>query len=82
MTLEELNDQWVREKVNDGNPLSRTTFNRHRDAILDMYGVVLECDVRNHYRYYIANPEVFDDDRSDGPSPRSLLVVCSPIVPH
>lgn len=62
MTLEELNEQWVREKVNDGNPLSRTTFNRHRDAILDMYGVVLECDVRNHYRYYIANPEVFDDD--------------------
>ena len=62
LTLEELNEQWVREKVNDGNPLSRTTFNRHRDAILDMYGVVLECDVRNHYRYYIANPEVLDDD--------------------
>ena len=62
MTLEELNDQWVREEVNEGNPLSRTTFNRHRDAILDMYGVVLGCDTKDHYRYYIANPEVLDDD--------------------
>ena len=62
MTLEELNEQWVREEVNDGNPLPRTTFNRHRDAILDMYGVVLECDVKDHFRYYIANPEVLDDD--------------------
>ncbi len=62
MSLEELNEQWVREEVNMGNSLSRTTFNRHRDAILDMYGVVLECDVRDHYRYYIANPEVLDDD--------------------
>jgi hypothetical protein len=62
MSLEELNEQWVREEVNEGNALSRTTFNRHRDAILDMYGVVLECDVRDHYRYYIANPEVLDED--------------------
>lgn len=50
------------EEVNEGNPLSRTTFNRHRDAILDMYGVVLECDTKDHYCYYIANPEVLDDD--------------------
>ncbi len=28
MTLEELNDKWIRDEVADGNPLSRSTFNR------------------------------------------------------
>ena len=27
MTLEELNDKWIRDEVADGNPLSRSTFN-------------------------------------------------------
>ena len=62
MTLEELNDKWIRDEVADGNPLSRSTFNRHRDAVLDMFGVIIECDAQDGYRYYIDNPEVLDDD--------------------
>jgi hypothetical protein len=62
MTLDELNEHWMREGVADGNPLPRTTFNRHRDAILDMFGVIIDCDVKDHYKYYIANPEVLLDD--------------------
>ena len=57
MTLEELNDKWIRDEVADGNPLSRSTFNRHRDAVLDMFGVIIECDAQDGYRYYIDNPE-------------------------
>lgn len=60
MTLDELCQRWVDDEVADGNPLSRSSFNRHRDAILDMFGVVIECDA--NYRYYIYNPEVLDDD--------------------
>ena len=41
MTLEEINDKWQDDEVADGNPLSRSTFNRHRDAVLDMFGVML-----------------------------------------
>jgi hypothetical protein len=62
LTLEELNDKWMRDEVADGNPLSRSTFNRHRDAVLDMFGVIIECDAQDGYRYYIDNPEVLDDD--------------------
>ncbi len=62
LTLEELNRHWVDDEVAEGNPLSRSSFNRHRDAILDMFGVVIECDARDGYKYYIYNPEVFDDD--------------------
>lgn len=62
LTLEELNDKWIRDEVADGNPLSRSTFNRHKDAVLDMFGVIIECDTKDGYRYYIDNPEVLDDD--------------------
>ena len=62
MTLEEINEKWQDDEVADGNPLSRSTFNRHRDAVLDMFGVVIECDTQDGYRYYIYNPEVLEDD--------------------
>ena len=45
----------------DGNALQRSSFNRHRDAILDMFGIVIECEPRT-YKYYISNPEVLTDD--------------------
>ena len=61
MTLEALNERWKDEKVADGNPLPRTTFNRHRSAILDMFGIVIDCDPRT-YKYYISNPEVMNGD--------------------
>jgi hypothetical protein len=64
LSLEALSELWVEDEVAEGNPLPRTTFNRHRDAILDMFGVVIDCD--SHHRYYIANPEVLDDDSLSG----------------
>jgi len=39
MTLDDINRRWMDEEVADGNPLSRSSFNRHRDAILDMFGI-------------------------------------------
>ncbi|MBQ9215232.1 MAG: WYL domain-containing protein [Prevotella sp.] len=62
LTLEEISNLWVKDKVNDGNPLNRASFYRHKDAILDMFGVVIECDLDDGYRYYISNPEVLDND--------------------
>ena len=37
LTLEELSQKWFDDGVADGNPLQRSSFNRHRDAILDMF---------------------------------------------
>ena len=62
MTFEELNQKWIEDQVTDGNPLQRSTFNRHRDAILNIVGLIIECDQVNGYKYYIANPEVLEDD--------------------
>ena len=40
ITLAELSEQWQEKEESEGMPLSRTTFNRHRDAILEMFGVI------------------------------------------
>ena len=61
LTLEEISSRWIHDKVIDGKPLIRASFFRHKDAILNMFGIVIECDVDNGYRYYIANPEMLDE---------------------
>jgi predicted DNA-binding transcriptional regulator YafY len=61
VTFDELNRKWVEDDVADGKPLQRSTFNRHRDSLLDIFGIVIECDLAT-YRYYIVNPEVLRSD--------------------
>ena len=70
LTFAELNDLWLRKEESNGLELSRTTFNRHRDAILDMFGVIIECDRRDGYRYFIENKDVLDEN--------SVQNCCSP----
>ena len=60
-TFEELNRKWQDDKVADGNPLQRSSFFRHRDAILDMFGIIIDCDKKT-YKYYISNEDVLCDD--------------------
>ena len=62
ITFAELNELWKRKEESTGVEFSRTTFNRHRDAILDMFGLIIECDRRDGYRYYIYNKEVLGED--------------------
>ena len=66
LSLEELSNLWQNDDVNGGAPLSRTTFNRHKDSILDMFGIIIECTTFPGYKYYIANPEVLGDDSIEG----------------
>ena len=61
ITLAELDKKWQEDGVAYGNPLPRSSFNRHRDAILDMFGIIIECDFATH-EYYISNKEVLSDD--------------------
>lgn len=58
----ELNERWVETDMSGGVEMARTTFNRHKDAIQDIFGIYIECDRKDRYRYYIGNPEVLEDD--------------------
>lgn len=62
ITFAEINDKWKRKEESGGMEFSRTTFNRHRDAILDMFGIIIECDRKDGYRYYIENKDVLNED--------------------
>ena len=58
ISLSEINAKWVRTEMSEGVEIARTTFNRHKDAIEDMFGIIIDCDRRDGYKYYIANEEV------------------------
>ncbi len=62
LTLEEINQRWLRTEMSEGVSLARSTFNRHRDAILDMFGIIIDCDRKDGFRYYIYNKEVLEED--------------------
>ena len=47
--------------IAEGNALPRSSFNRYRDAISRMFGIVIECEEKT-YKYFINNPDVLCDD--------------------
>ena len=62
ISLVEINEQWVKTEISGGLPFARTTFNRHKDAIQDIFGIIIDCDRKDNYRYYISNREVLHDE--------------------
>ena len=48
--------------MSEGQGIARSTFYRHRDAILDMFGIIIDCDKKDGFRYYIYNEEVLEED--------------------
>lgn len=62
ITLEDINRKWVDNYMSEGLPMVRSTFNRHKDAIQDMFGIIIECDKKDGFRYYISNAEVLDEN--------------------
>ena len=62
ISFAEINERWLRTEMSEGIPLSRTTFNRHKDAIEDIFGIYIDCDRKGGYRYFIGNEEVLHED--------------------
>ncbi|MBQ6726868.1 MAG: WYL domain-containing protein [Bacteroidales bacterium] len=60
ISLAELSKCWQRTDLSEGKPLSRTTFNRHRNAVEEIFGITIACDADN--LYYIVDNEFFRSD--------------------
>lgn len=60
ITLADLCERWARTEFSEGTPLSRTTFNRHRAAVEDIFGITIGCDADN--RYYIVDSDILHSD--------------------
>lgn len=63
ISLQELNERWVKTEMSGGLPMARTTFNRCRKAIEDMFDLCIECrQVGKEHLYYIENEEVLKNN--------------------
>ena len=62
ITFQSISDKWQETEMSGGVSLARTSFNRQRDAVLDMFGIIIECDRRGGNRYYIYNEEELRQD--------------------
>lgn len=57
ISLAEINEKWVNTELSGGIEIARSTFNRHKEAIENIFGILIECDVKDGYKYYIENEE-------------------------
>ena len=62
ITLAEINEKWLQTEMSEGVPLSRTTFHRHRIAIEEIFGLYIDCDRNNGYKYSIGNRHVLQEN--------------------
>lgn len=64
LTYEEINRLWVSSGLSygEGDDLPLRTFHNHRKAIADIFGVYIECDIKDGYRYYIDDPDALEGD--------------------
>lgn len=54
ITFNDISSRWERASLNEtGEPMSRTTFNRHRQAIEEIFDIEICCDRTNGNKYYI-----------------------------
>jgi len=59
ITFEEIAAAWIETEMSEGVELSRTKFNRIRDEVQFIFGVIIECERKGGYHYYIYNHEEF-----------------------
>ena len=62
ISLQELNERWIRTEMSGGVPMTRMTFNRHKMAIEEIFGLCIECQRKGGYYYYIENEEVLKNN--------------------
>lgn len=62
ISLAEINEKWRETDMSGGLDFARSTFNRHKDAIQDIFGIYIECDRKAGNKYYIGNSKVLEED--------------------
>ena len=76
LTLKALQEKWTADKM--GDTLHRSSFNRYRDKIFELFGLVMECDEK--YQYYFQNPGELTDhsiERKTRPRPIPISLMTS-----
>ena len=57
ITFEELNEKWLDNDMSEGVELALRTFHKWCIAAEEMFGLIIECERKGGYHYYIANAD-------------------------
>ena len=63
ITFEEINERWLDNEISEGMELALRTFHKWRIAVEEMFGLIIECERKGGYHYYIANAEELKSGR-------------------
>ena len=62
ITLKEINRKWSETELSEGEEIPRRTFHTWKNAVEEMFGLVIMCDKSDGDRYYIENREDLEGD--------------------
>ncbi len=66
LTFQEIVDEWEIASCNhDHEELTLRTFHRHRKAISSQFGITVECNKTDGYRYYVRRDKVECDETTE-----------------
>ena len=57
ITYEDINEKWIRSEISEGLELPLRIFHKWRIAVEEMFGLIIECERKGGYHYYIANAD-------------------------
>ena len=63
ISLEEINERWIKNDMSDGEPLSRATFNRYKEAIEEIFDLTIDCQRKGGYLYSIKNESILKSNK-------------------
>lgn len=69
ITFDEINRKWKCSEIGSGEDLSKRTFHKWIDAVLDTFGLIIENEKKGPYRYFI-----FNDSEIDGKGMENWLL--------
>ena len=55
ITFREISDKWENCGLGDGKPLPWKTFMNHKEAIQSIFDIIISCNTKRGYGYYIEN---------------------------
>lgn len=58
ITFKEISKRWEDCGLGDGKPLPWKTFMNHKDAIQTIFDIIISCDKKREYGYYIEDAEL------------------------
>lgn len=63
ISFRDINKRWMRNaKLSGGVEMHRNTFNRHKQAIEEIFDINIVCDKANEFKYYIEDSKNLKDD--------------------